>query len=300
MYNTAGNGSYPYHSVGYQVNEAYSWEQVEQPLEALQHAIHHEMTCVDRYYRLSTVAPNTQHQQQLVYLVETKKAQLKQFTDLYIALTGTEPQYYRYQTPFTSYGEGLEQAYQSEVYGYHYYNRSSTTSTHPTVQYIFQAAASGEMEHIARVDWLRAEVSNGSSDFGGKPFVFNIDEATTSNDTYRTAVWTGEHLQVTLMSIDVGDDIGLEVHPTTDQFLRIEEGQGLVQMGPTQDNLNFEEMAFDDYAILIPAGTWHNVTNTGDIPMKLYAIYAPPEHPFGTVHKTKAEAMEAERNPYYG
>lgn len=133
-------------------------------------------------------------------------------------------------------------------------------------------------------------------DYGTRPFVVNIDQATKRNNNYRTALWTGKHFQVTLMSINVGEDIGLEVHPTTDQFIRIEEGQGLVQMGDSRDHLDFQAMAYDDYAIMIPAGKWHNVTNTGSQPLKMYVIYAPPEHPFGTVHETKAMAMAAEGN----
>jgi len=129
------------------------------------------------------------------------------------------------------------------------------------------------------------------TDYGPRPFVVNIDQAAKQNNNYRTALWTGENLQLTLMSINVGEDIGLEVHPTTDQFIRIEEGQGLVQMGDSKDELNFQEMAYDDYAIMIPAGKWHNVTNTGNTPLKIYVIYAPPEHPFGTVHETKAIAQ---------
>nr|WP_241680299.1 cupin domain-containing protein [Metabacillus mangrovi] len=124
-------------------------------------------------------------------------------------------------------------------------------------------------------------------DYGQKPFVVNIDQATRQNTNYRTALWTGKHFQVTVMSINVGDDIGLEVHPETDQFIRIEEGQGLVQMGDSKENLTFQVMAYEDYAIMIPAGKWHNVTNTGNRPMKVYVIYAPPEHPFGTVEETK-------------
>ncbi|MEZ0481400.1 cupin domain-containing protein [Planococcus sp. SSTMD024] len=131
-------------------------------------------------------------------------------------------------------------------------------------------------------------------DYGAESFVVNIEDATKQNDTFRTALWTGKNLQVTLMSIAAGDDIGLEVHEHGDQFLRIEEGEGLVQMGDSEDNLSFEEKAEDDYAILIPAGKWHNVTNTGDKPLKIYSIYAPPEHPHSTVHKTKAEADAAE------
>ncbi|QYF82445.1 cupin domain-containing protein [Brevibacterium sp. PAMC21349] len=131
-------------------------------------------------------------------------------------------------------------------------------------------------------------------DYGTKPFVVNINEATKQNTTYRTALWTGKHLQVTLMSLKVGEDIGLEMHPYVDQFLRIEQGQGVVQMGNRQDNLNFVRNVYDDYAIMIPAGTWHNLTNTGNTPLKLYSIYSPPNHPFSTVHITKADALAAE------
>jgi mannose-6-phosphate isomerase-like protein (cupin superfamily) len=128
-------------------------------------------------------------------------------------------------------------------------------------------------------------------DYGPRPFVVNIDQVTKQNNNYRTALWTGKHLQVTLMSINVGEDIGLEVHPATDQFIRIEDGQGLVQMGDSRDHLNFQVMAYDDYAIMIPAGKWHNIINTGNRPLKVYVIYAPPEHPHGTVHETKAIAQ---------
>ncbi|CAH2214812.1 cupin domain-containing protein [Tepidibacter aestuarii] len=133
-------------------------------------------------------------------------------------------------------------------------------------------------------------------DYGPEPFVVNIDEATKQNNTYRTALWTGENLQVTLMSIDVGDDIGLEVHPTVDQFIRIEEGQGLVKMGNKKDKLDYQEKVSDDFAIMVPAGKWHNVINTGNKPLKLYAIYAPPEHPRGTIHETKADAQVDEED----
>lgn len=139
------------------------------------------------------------------------------------------------------------------------------------------------------------QVSTDLKDNGPNPFVVNIEEATTQNNTFRTALWTGNHLQVTLMSIPVGSDIGLEIHPSTDQFIRIEEGQGLVRMGNTKDNLNFQRQVTDDFAIMIPAGKWHNIVNTGSKPLKLYSIYAPPHHPHGTVHQTKADAEKAER-----
>ena len=157
--------------------------------------------------------------------------------------------------------------------------------------------------HANRFDSFRSSNGDGSillKDYGPKPFVVNINEATKQNNTYRTALWTGKHLQVTLMSLNVGEDIGLEMHPDVDQFLRIEQGQGIVQMGKSKDNLNFERNVYDDSAIMIPAGTWHNVTNTGNIPLKLYSIYAPPNHPFGTVHVTKADALAAEEGYGHG
>lgn len=132
------------------------------------------------------------------------------------------------------------------------------------------------------------------SDYGPEPFVINIDQATRQNNTFRTALWTGDHLQLTLMSLNPGEDIGLEIHPNIDQFLRVEQGQGLVRMGQSKDNLNFERRVGNGYAIFVPAGTWHNVINTGIIPLKLYSIYAPPQHPRGTVFWTKADAAAAE------
>ncbi|WP_087903795.1 cupin domain-containing protein [Bacillus badius] len=151
--------------------------------------------------------------------------------------------------------------------------------------------------YVNRFNSFRSPNGVGSTlrtDFGPKPFVANINEATKQNNTYRTALWTGTHLQVTLMSLNVGEDIGLEMHPDVDQFLRIEQGQGIVQIGETKGNLNFQKCVYDDSAIMIPAGTWHNLTNTGNIPLKLYSIYAPSQHPHGTVHVTKKDAMAAE------
>ena len=127
-------------------------------------------------------------------------------------------------------------------------------------------------------------------DYGPEPFVMNINEVTKQNNNFRTALWTGTHLQVTLMSINVGESIGLEMHPDVDQFIRIEQGYGLVQMGNNKNNLNFERKVYDDFAIIIPAGKWHNLTNIGNVPIKLYSIYAPPNHPKGTIHRTKADA----------
>ncbi|MFJ3390356.1 cupin domain-containing protein [Lysinibacillus sp. NPDC086135] len=140
--------------------------------------------------------------------------------------------------------------------------------------------------------------SNGESivlkDYGPQPLVINLKDAAKQNDTYRTTLWTGKNSQITLMSINVGDNIGLEVHPNVDQTLYIEQGEGFAQMGPSKNNLNYERKVYENYAVVVPAGTWHNVTNTGNVPLKLYSIYAPPNHPFGTVHVTKADAMASE------
>lgn len=126
-------------------------------------------------------------------------------------------------------------------------------------------------------------------DYGNKPFVININKAAKLNNNFRIALWTGKHLQITLMSIKVNDSIGLEMHPDVDQFLKIEEGYGLVQMGDNKNNLTFKQKVYNDYAIVIPAGKWHNLTNLGNKPIKLYSIYAPANHPFGTIHKTKED-----------
>lgn len=130
-------------------------------------------------------------------------------------------------------------------------------------------------------------------DHGPNPYVVNIEELTLQNENFRTAGWTGVCMQMTLMTIQPGDDIGLEVHDDHDQFLRIEQGTARVEMGPTESDLETWS-AEDDFAIFVPAGVWHNVVNTGSEPLKLYSIYAPAEHPHGTVHATKAEADAAE------
>lgn len=123
-----------------------------------------------------------------------------------------------------------------------------------------------------------------------EPTALDIEAETKANDNYRTVAWTGRYLQVTYMSIPVGESVGLEVHEETDQFLRLEAGKGKCVMGPAKDNLTFEQAVADDWAIMVPAGTWHDVINEGDEPMKLYAIYAPVHHAADTVQKTKAEA----------
>ncbi len=130
------------------------------------------------------------------------------------------------------------------------------------------------------------------TDHGPGPFVVNIEDATKENETFRTALWTGKHLQMTVMSIPVGGDVGLEKHDREDQFLRVEQGRALVRMGPKENEVTFEEEVGDDWAILVPVGLWHNIINIGDEPLKLYSIYAPPHHAFGTVHQTQADDVD--------
>ena len=124
-------------------------------------------------------------------------------------------------------------------------------------------------------------------DIGPEPIVFNIEDETTANKAYRRVAWSGKYLQVTLMAIPVGGEIGLEQHPETDQFLRVEAGTGKVQMGDKKSKLSFTQQVGPDEVILVPAGKWHNVTNVGDEPLKLYSIYAPAHHKPGNVQSTK-------------
>lgn len=127
-------------------------------------------------------------------------------------------------------------------------------------------------------------------DFGGEPLVIGIGREVRANTYFRRALWTGEHLQVTVMSIPPHGEIGLEIHPDVDQFIQIESGCGLVKMGQNKCDLNQIKSVNCEFAVIIPAGTWHNIVNTGNVPLKLYSVYAPPQHPFGTVHETKAIA----------
>ena len=129
-------------------------------------------------------------------------------------------------------------------------------------------------------------------DYGPEPTVIDIENATLKNKNYRTTLWTGKHLQSTLMCIPVGSDIGLEMHENVDQFIRIESGYALVTMGRTSKSLCKKEKINSNYAVFIPAGTWHNIINIGNKPLKLYSIYAPPQHPYGTVQRTKEDAQE--------
>ncbi|HEX4901313.1 MAG TPA: cupin domain-containing protein [Acidimicrobiales bacterium] len=127
-------------------------------------------------------------------------------------------------------------------------------------------------------------------------WVGDIEDATLANDTFRTVLFTGQNLQLTVMRLAPGEEIGVEMHDHLDQFIRIEEGMARVTMGPSQDEVTETHEVEDDWAVIIPGGTWHNVINTGEGDLKLYSLYTPPEHPDGTVHRTKAEADAAEHD----
>jgi mannose-6-phosphate isomerase-like protein (cupin superfamily) len=127
-------------------------------------------------------------------------------------------------------------------------------------------------------------------------WVGDIEDATLANDTFRTVLFTGQNLQLTVMRLAPGEEIGVEMHDHLDQFIRIEEGMARVTMGPSRDEVSETHEVEDDWAVIIPGGTWHNVINTGEGDLKLYSLYTPPEHPDGTVHRTKAEADAAEHD----
>ena len=128
-------------------------------------------------------------------------------------------------------------------------------------------------------------------DYGCEPFIFNINHAANMNENFRTTVWTGRDLQLTLMSIPAHSDIGIEMHNNVDQFIRVESGIAKVYIGTCRDNLKEQARVDENDAILIPAGTWHNIVNVVNRPLKLYSLYAPPQHPMGTVHHTKEDAI---------
>jgi mannose-6-phosphate isomerase-like protein (cupin superfamily) len=176
-----------------------------------------------------------------------------------------------------------------------YYTNTPMYSAYNMHQYPYFANMPMQfpVQYITNANQPDASTPIVLKDYGPNPFAVNIEEAAKQNNNFRIALWTGKHLQLTLMSINVGEDIGLEIHPDLDQFIRIEEGQGLVKMGDKKDSLDFQANVRDDFVFMIPAGKWHNLINTGYKPLKLYSIYAPPQHPFGTVHKTKKEAEES-------
>ncbi len=125
-----------------------------------------------------------------------------------------------------------------------------------------------------------------------QPYVGHLEKITVKNDDFRHVLFTGEHLQLVLMSLKPGEDIGNETHAAVDQFFRIEEGEARFVFNETENHL-----VADGDAVVVPAGTSHNVINASATrPLKLYTIYTPPNHPDGTIQKTKAEALTAERD----
>jgi mannose-6-phosphate isomerase-like protein (cupin superfamily) len=125
-------------------------------------------------------------------------------------------------------------------------------------------------------------------------WVDDIERATLDNTDFRRVLFTGGHAQLTVMRLGPGEEIGLEMHPHLDQFLRLEQGSAKVTLGRSKDEVDETHDVEDDWAMIVPGGVWHNVVNTGDTDVKLYSIYSPPEHPESTVHRTKADADAAE------
>jgi mannose-6-phosphate isomerase-like protein (cupin superfamily) len=124
-----------------------------------------------------------------------------------------------------------------------------------------------------------------------KGYLDDIEKITKENGNFRKVLFTGKFSQLVVMRLKPGEDIGKEVHPDVDQFFRIEEGEAKLVIDGK------EAMAKEDFAIIVPAGSEHNLINTSkDKELKLYTIYSPPNHPEYTVHKTREEAMEAEEH----
>lgn len=138
------------------------------------------------------------------------------------------------------------------------------------------------------------EENRRSGDTGPAPGTGNLARLARQNTDFRRVLWTGKNLQLTVMDIPPRGEIGLEIHPRTDQLLRIEEGRAVVRMGSTRDTLEFQRSLGESDTIWIPCGVWHNVLNAGCCHLKLSSLYAPPQHPAGTVHRTRAEAEKAE------
>ncbi|MFC7500121.1 cupin domain-containing protein [Enterovirga sp. GCM10030262] len=126
-----------------------------------------------------------------------------------------------------------------------------------------------------------------------KGYCDDIERVTTGNDDFRRVLYTGKHLQLVLMTLKPGEEIGEEVHDDRDQFFRIEEGQGEVRIDGTANKVK------DDFAVIVPAGARHNVVNTGDAPLRFYTLYGPPEHKDGVVHKDKAQATRDQDNDHW-
>jgi mannose-6-phosphate isomerase-like protein (cupin superfamily) len=126
-----------------------------------------------------------------------------------------------------------------------------------------------------------------------KGYIDDIEGRAEENDDFRRVLYTGKHIQLVLMSLEPGEDIGEETHADVDQFFRVEQGTGEVLIDGRRTKIE------SDTAIIVPSGARHNITNTGNEPLKLYTVYGPPNHADGTVHATKADA-EASREHFEG
>lgn len=124
----------------------------------------------------------------------------------------------------------------------------------------------------------------------------NITKVSLDNTNFRTVVYTGKHTQLTLMRLTPGEEIGWESHGDLDQFLRLEQGRARVEFGRSKDAIDETHEVEDDWAFIVPAGVWHNVVNIGTEDVKLYSLYSPPQHPDGTVHRTRADADAADHH----
>lgn len=131
---------------------------------------------------------------------------------------------------------------------------------------------------------------NAQTDHGSNPYVTNIQCTALKNPNFRTAVWTGCHLQMTVMCIPPCGEVGLEVHEDTDQLIRVEQGTAVVKIGKCVNQPDSQQNMCKGDTVFIPAGTWHNVVNIGRNALKVSSVYAPPNHRRGTVHHTKADA----------
>ena len=125
------------------------------------------------------------------------------------------------------------------------------------------------------------------NEHGGEVFVTNVTRAAFKNENFRESYWTGKYLQMTLMSLDYDEDIGVECHADTDQYIRIERGYALITTGYSHDCMWNKKRLCEGESVFIPAGTWHNIENCGRGKLKLSSIYAPPHHPRCTIEKYK-------------
>lgn len=125
------------------------------------------------------------------------------------------------------------------------------------------------------------------NEHGGEVYVANVGKMACRNNNYRESIWTGKYLQTTLMSIARGDDIGVELHSDTDQYIRVEYGMAMALTGDSEHCINNKHRLCVGDAIYIPAGTWHNIVNIGRCALKLSSVYAPPHHPRCTVQEYK-------------